>query len=250
MDRFQHAVRIEHVRLRQAVNAMTVLVATMLMLLATSPLAIAAEITAPSRNGSFTARLVMTSTITTRPGAGRKLARLNPATQPATLMALGETTRSGRRYIKVLVSKRGRRDGWIPASRVVLAFQPWFIELVRDTRRLTMFYRGRAVIRTTVVVGAPDTPTPLGLHAVHHITKNSSSSLLGPFTIQLTAFSPVLHEFAGGPGRIALHGMRGALVVPPGSAVSHGCVRVRNRVLRRIAKRVRGGVPVYIHRQR
>ena len=210
----------------------------------------APEITAPSRSGSYVARLVAPTAIRSAPGSGTILMRINPATAPATLLALGETTVNGRRYIKVHMSRRGRDNGWLPASNVLVGREFWWVELVRNTRRLTLYSHGKRVLSVRVVVGAPATPTPLGLFAVHHITRNDSSSVLGPYTIQLTAFSDVLHEFAGGPGRIAMHGMRGALVAPAGSAVSHGCIRIRNQKLKKIAARVRAGTPMYIRVQR
>ncbi len=205
-------------------------------------------VTKPTRSGSFTARLVTTTAVRARPGRGAVLMRINPAVRPSTLMALGERTERGQRFIKVHISRRGARTGWLPASHVVLARQPWFIEINRSQRRLSLYHRGRLHLRTRVIIGAPSTPTPAGLFALHHIAPNEASSPLGPYTLQLTAFSDVLHEFAGGPGRIAIHGMRGALVVPLGSRVSHGCVRVPNRTVRRLAARSRMGTPVFIRR--
>ena len=47
--------------------------------------------------------------------------------------------------------------------------------------------------------------------------------------IQLTAFSDVLDNYGGGPGRVAIHGRGGASLADPlGTARSHGCVRVAN----------------------
>ncbi|MBA2361255.1 MAG: L,D-transpeptidase [Actinobacteria bacterium] len=54
-------------------------------------------------------------------------------------------------------------------------------------------------------------------------------------------------EFAGGPGQIALHGLRnvgGTL----GTAVSHGCVRLDTGAMRWLAARITPGVPVTITR--
>jgi lipoprotein-anchoring transpeptidase ErfK/SrfK len=55
----------------------------------------------------------------------------------------------------------------------------------------------------------------------------------------------VLQEFDGGPGQIALHGLMnigGTL----GSAVSHGCIRLGNDMMRWLVIRIGAGTPVTI----
>ena len=66
-----------------------------------------------------------------------------------------------------------------------------------------------------------------------------------PFALALSARSDVLQEFEGGPGQIAIHGV-GSLGGTPGTAVSHGCVRLANRDIRWLAARIAPGVPVTI----
>jgi lipoprotein-anchoring transpeptidase ErfK/SrfK len=67
----------------------------------------------------------------------------------------------------------------------------------------------------------------------------------GPFALALSARSNVLQEFEGGPGQIAIHGVEN-LGGTPGTAVSHGCVRLANGIVRWLAARVGPGVPVTI----
>jgi lipoprotein-anchoring transpeptidase ErfK/SrfK len=55
----------------------------------------------------------------------------------------------------------------------------------------------------------------------------------------------VLQEFGGGPGQIALHGVAN-LGGTPGTAVSHGCVRLTNPDITWLAARIGPGVPVTI----
>ena len=54
----------------------------------------------------------------------------------------------------------------------------------------------------------------------------------------------MLYEFAGGPGRLALHGTNRPDQV--GQDISNGCVRVPNDVILQIADRVPLGTPVEI----
>ena len=55
----------------------------------------------------------------------------------------------------------------------------------------------------------------------------------------------MLQEFDGGPGQIALHGLANVGGVP-GTAVSHGCVRLDTDAMRWLVARVGPGVPVTI----
>ena len=69
--------------------------------------------------------------------------------------------------------------------------------------------------------------------------------MLGPWALATSAFSHVLQEFDGGPGQIALHGRAGPLAADPlGTAASHGCIRLDNDVIRRLAGLLPNGTPV------
>ena len=71
---------------------------------------------------------------------------------------------------------------------------------------------------------------------------------LGPWVLQLTAFSDVLDNYGGGPGRVAIHGRGGtSLDDPLGTARSHGCVRIDNTNVTWLAHTVVPGTPVRIH---
>ena len=55
----------------------------------------------------------------------------------------------------------------------------------------------------------------------------------------------MLQQFDGGPGQIALHGL-GSVGGVPGTAVSHGCMRLSRRDISWLADRIGPGVPVTI----
>jgi lipoprotein-anchoring transpeptidase ErfK/SrfK len=56
-----------------------------------------------------------------------------------------------------------------------------------------------------------------------------------------------LMNYGGGPGRVALHGRAGALLDDPlGSASSHGCIRMDNKVIAWLAARLGPGTPVRV----
>ena len=66
-----------------------------------------------------------------------------------------------------------------------------------------------------------------------------------PFALALSARSNALAEFEGGPGQVALHGIANIGGVP-GTAVSHGCVRLTTPDITWLAVRISSGVPVTI----
>ena len=67
-----------------------------------------------------------------------------------------------------------------------------------------------------------------------------SGSAGGPFALALSARSNVLQEFEGGPGQIALHGVAN-LGGTMGTAQSHGCVRLANRSIEWLSRRIAPG---------
>ena len=97
------------------------------------------------------------------------------------------------------------------------------------------------------VVGKPSTPTPHGRFFVEESVLMPAGSAGAPFALALSARSDVLQEFEGGPGQIALHGVAN-IGGTPGTAASHGCVRLSTRSIRWMATRIAPGVPVTVRR--
>jgi lipoprotein-anchoring transpeptidase ErfK/SrfK len=95
------------------------------------------------------------------------------------------------------------------------------------------------------VVGKPSTPTPRGTFFVEEAIILPSSSPGAPYAFALSARSDVFQEFDGGPGQIAMHGIYGIGGVP-GTAVSHGCIRLDSSTLRWMIARFGTGTPVTI----
>jgi hypothetical protein len=107
------------------------------------------------------------------------------------------------------------------------------------------------VQRLKVVVGAPETPTPVGLFSIIGAWRSPPSSFLGSWILALTAHSEVLRRFDGGDGTVGVHGRGGAsLQAPLGTARSHGCIRLANsaidRLVHLIGARRLAGIPVSV----
>ena len=97
-----------------------------------------------------------------------------------------------------------------------------------STRQVRVYHRGRLRRSFSAVIGKPSTPTPHGRFFVEESIAMPPGSAGAPFALATSARSNVLQEFAGGPGQIALHGVAN-LGGMPGTAVSHGCVRLAKR---------------------
>jgi lipoprotein-anchoring transpeptidase ErfK/SrfK len=115
-----------------------------------------------------------------------------------------------------------------------------------SAKRLTLYRRGRPVLRAPVAVGSPATPTPLGRYYVNQrLIPPDPGGPYGPAAIGISAYSTVLTGWTQG-GPIAIHGTNEPWSI--GHAVSNGCIRVHNDVLRRLFKVTPAGTPVVIRR--
>jgi lipoprotein-anchoring transpeptidase ErfK/SrfK len=137
------------------------------------------------------------------------------------------------------------RTGWVKASRLTLALDPYRVEVSLSAHKLTVWKNGAIVDRQPAGVGTPATPTPTGrFYLVELLTQTDSNGIYGPYAFGLSAFSNVLFSFGGGPGEIGLHGTDDPARL--GTSVSHGCVRISDSAITRLARLLPLGTPVVI----
>ena len=221
--------------------------------LALAPLAAGASFR-PDTVGVEIARLVVASPVRTHPTSQSSLlgsiAAVRPLTGQQTALPVLRRGNDGHGAGWLLVRLPGRpagRVGWIPVGNVRVARSPWRVVINRRARQASVYRSGRLQSRFAVVVGTPSTPTPAGHFFVVEHVQQVAGSVLGPWALATSAFSPVLQDFDGGPGQIALHGRAGVLARDPlGTAHSHGCVRFENNVVRRLAGLLPNGTPIDI----
>lgn len=147
-------------------------------------------------------------------------------------------------YRVQLPLKPNGSTGWVRAADVELAPVTTRIEVDLSERRVTLFDRGRRVLSTTAAIGSPQTPTPTGRYYVNQrLVPADASGPFGPGAIGISAFSEVLTGWTQG-GPIAIHGTNRPDLL--GRAVSNGCIRVRNDLLRRLFDRTLAGTPVTV----
>lgn len=151
-------------------------------------------------------------------------------------------------WVRVQVPERPNGgSGWVDAAQVELLAGPYAVTVDRAAHQLavTDTETGAVVLETPVAVGAPDAPTPTGTFAVvDRIETPDPSGSYGPFALGLGGYSETLSEFGGGNGQIAIHGTDDPTSI--GRDVSHGCIRVPNDVVLRLAELLPLGTPVTI----
>jgi hypothetical protein len=211
---------------------------------------------APTRAEAWIARIVYPTVARARPGGGAVVMQLGTRARwnsgPVGLLVLGtDQDRHDRLWLKVRLPIRpNRSSGWILSDYVKLSSTGYRIQVSVPQRIVRLLDRGRVIRSYRAVVGRSYWPTPRGLFAVsERVPQPDPNGFLGPWALHLTAFSPTVLTFGGGPGQVALHGRDGASLADPlGSARSHGCIRMPNDGIRLIARVAREGTPVEIVR--
>jgi lipoprotein-anchoring transpeptidase ErfK/SrfK len=187
----------------------------------------------------------------TAPSAGARriesVDSLRPLTRVRTILPVLRRARSSAGNLWLRVRLPGRPNGhagWISVRKTRQTSTEWHITLKLSTRVVTVYRDGRAERRFRAVVGTPSTPTPRGRFFVEEAIAIAGHPG-GPYALATSARSDVLQEFGGGPGQIGLHGMDG-LWGPPGSAASHGCIRINTQAITWLVRHVGSGVPLTI----
>jgi lipoprotein-anchoring transpeptidase ErfK/SrfK len=213
-----------------------------------------AEPGAPTRRAAWVARIIIRTPAMTAPRKGRIRAFIATSATgdggPVDLLVLGaRVLANGTTWLRVLLPQRPNgTSGWIDSNLVELTRTPWRIDVSLRARTVSLLRDGRVLDTWSAVIGKPSTPTPPGLYAIYERARQPNpNDVLGTWALLLTAFSPVLHNFDGGPGQVAIHGRGGASLLDPlGSARSHGCIRVDNSAVNLLAAEAAEGTPVQI----
>jgi hypothetical protein len=134
--------------------------------------------------------------------------------------------------------------GWVPASALgdVYAVHT-HLYIDRAKFRATLDVDGRPVFSTIVGVGKTYWPTPTGEFYVRDKLTNFGNPFYGPVAFGTSARSAVLTDWPGG-GFVGVHGTNEPDILP--GRVSHGCVRMPNASILKLAKLMPVGTPVTI----
>ena len=151
-----------------------------------------------------------------------------------------------RDWVKVYLPTRPNGSlGWVKRRAVKMYNNRYRVVVRLRAHKLQLWKKRHLLASYPVGVGTPSTPTPRGLYYIVELLKPSRpSGSYGPFSFGLSAHSNVLKQFAGGDGRVGLHGTNEPGLV--GTDVSHGCIRLKNEPIRRLARILPLGTPVFV----
>jgi hypothetical protein len=152
---------------------------------------------------------------------------------------------AGRTWVRVRIPQRpGGRTGWVGRDDLGPLFTvTTMLRVDRRTLRATLFKRGRRIWSSRIGVGKPSTPTPAGRFWIRTRFKGlAGGTVYGPWAFGTAAYS-ALSDWPGG-GVVGIHGTNQPELIP--GHPSHGCIRVPNRSIRRLARLMPVGTPVHI----
>jgi lipoprotein-anchoring transpeptidase ErfK/SrfK len=149
-------------------------------------------------------------------------------------------------WLEVQLNTRpNQTTAWVRAVDVTLRQVTHRIVVSLAARSMTVYDGQTPVMEAPVAIGDPTTPTPRGNYYIDGAVRTPDpSGVYGPYQLSVAAFSEVLMSFGSGVGQIAMHGTNAPSLV--GSAVSNGCLRMKNADITRLANTVEIGTPVQI----
>ncbi|HEX8156776.1 MAG TPA: L,D-transpeptidase [Solirubrobacteraceae bacterium] len=152
---------------------------------------------------------------------------------------------AGRSWVRVrLPGRPNGRTGWVLRDSLGdLHVVRTKLRVNRATLRATLYRDGRSLWSSPVGVGKAATPTPGGRFWIRTRLRNlGGKAIYGPLAFGTGAYS-VLSDWPGG-GVVGIHGTNEPSLIP--GRPSHGCVRVPNDRIRRLAELMPIGTPVEI----
>jgi lipoprotein-anchoring transpeptidase ErfK/SrfK len=198
---------------------------------------------------AYWAPVAATTTVRERPAGGAPVAEVETRTPEGTanlVLTRGQAMRAaGRLWVRVRAAGIPEDvSGWVPRSSLG-GYTPVRTRLVVDRARLTvtLFRDGRPVFRAGAGIGAPPTPTPAGRFYVRNKLHRYTSPFYGPVAFGTSARSAAASDWPAG-GFVGIHGTNQPELIP--GRVSAGCIRLKNRAIRRLARLMDVGTPVRV----
>ena len=183
----------------------------------------------------------------------RQLANPIESGAPLTFLVDGLTS---TRYKVLLPIRPNGSTGWINPTQVSVLAHQYKVTVELGAHNLTVTNGETVVMKEKIGVGKDATPTPDGRYYIKELIRpcypNAAGTCVpnddgpyGPFAYGLSGFSPVLDDYNGkGEGTIGIHGTDNPSSV--GKDASHGCIRMTNDAIRKLAKILPLGTPVIV----
>ena len=151
----------------------------------------------------------------------------------------------GNAYKVQIPMRPNGRTGYVKAGDVTLYQHDYSMFVDLSDHTLIVYKGGKEIQREVVAVGTAKYPTPTGSFFLRELAKpGNPRGAYGPWAFGLSAYSNVLQKFGRGDGQIGIHGTNqpGAL----GTSASHGCIRMKNASITKLAQTLPQGVPIEI----
>ena len=188
---------------------------------------------------------------------GKAVRVYESAGAPTPRWTLNNSTNFSGRHVFVVLAQQGEwlkvsvpvrpngTVGFVRAADVAVGSLDFAIVVSLGDHRLTLYKAGNAVLQEKVGVGKTGTPTPVGSFFLRELARTANPrGSYGPYAFGLSAYSNVLQRFGRGDGQIGLHGTNQPGLL--GTDVSHGCLRISNSAITRLALTLPQGVPIDI----
>jgi hypothetical protein len=178
---------------------------------------------------------------------GRLKTRTGDKTDELVLILASMTDKQDRTWYEVRLPIRPNgTKGWVPAEALSEP-QPLDTWLKIDTGAftVTLIKKGKRVFSARAGVGQPQWATPKGQFYIRSKLTGygAAGSFYGPVAFGTSATSDTLTDWPGG-GYVGVHGTNQPALIP--GRISHGCVRLKNADIVRLAKLMPVGTPVTI----
>ena len=174
-----------------------------------------------------------------------RIATRTPERTTNVVLALARVERGGRLWIKArLPVLPNNTVGWIPREALG-GYNDVSTHLVVSTKTFTAtLYRFRKpIFSARVGVGQSRWPTPTGQFYVRNKLTRYASPTYGPLAFGTSARSAVLTDWPAG-GYVGIHGTNAPGLIP--GRISHGCIRLRNADILRLAELMQPGTPLTV----
>lgn len=170
----------------------------------------------------------------------------NPTADGGPLVFLVKQRAAGWEKVYLPVRPDGS-TGWVKDSSVNLSLDPYRVVVSLSAHSVIVYEQNKQLYKMVAGVGRSALPTPLGTYYIVELLKQADpNGLYGPYAFGLSAFSNMLYSFGGGPGEIGLHGTNEPGLL--GGNPSHGCIRISDANILKLARLLPLGTPVQITR--
>ncbi|MEY2443394.1 MAG: hypothetical protein QOJ46_2820 [bacterium] len=149
----------------------------------------------------------------------------------------------GEPWLRIRIPRRPNGEtGWVPVDMLSqLHVVRTRLVINRSTTHATLYKAGRRIWQAPVGVGKASTPTPSGKFYVRELLKGDGK-LYGTWAFGTSAYASI-SDWPNG-GVVGVHGTDQPGLIP--GRPSHGCVRVRNVNIDKLARLMPIGTPVQI----